>query len=196
METNICNEPITDEIDSLFNDEEKFIQFECKKCLKKQAIIISCFYEKNKDLKYHINFRLVSPSEILKQKWFKNSNEIDISYIRKEYMEFYLSALFYFNQQGFVFDFLLPKTILEKQLSIESNTVKNNGNIVENSSKMKVTFGKREDVKKGHHHMGSALDLGDQNSGFFEQAEEKNGNTNKIHNLKKSGNSKKKLPEQ
>ena len=196
VETNICNEPITDEIDSLFNDEEKFIQFECKKCLKKQAIIISCFYEKNKDLKYHINFRLVSPSEILKQKWFKNSNEIDISYIRKEYMEFYLSALFYFNQQGFVFDFLLPKTILEKQLSIESNTVKNNGNIVENSSKMKVTFGKREDVKKGHHHMGSALDLGDQNSGFFEQAEEKNGNTNKIHNLKKSGNSKKKLPEQ
>jgi hypothetical protein len=203
----ICNEPFMDEISSLFNDQDKFIQFECNKCLKKQAIIVSCFYEKNNNLKYHINFRLISPSAILKQKWFKDSEEIDIPNIRIEYMEYYLSTLFYFNQQGFIFDFLLPKTILEKQLLIETINVSENQNFKKsantagNAGTMNVIFEnedekeeekKEEDNKKGHLKQSSALDLSDQNCGFFGQADGKNGFSNKTHALKKQGVNKKK----
>ena len=123
-------------------------------------------------------------------------------------MEYYLSALFYFNQQGFIFDFLLPKTILEKQLLIETINVSENQNFKKiantagNAGTMNVIFEKNEDEKeeekkeednkKGHLKQGSALDLGDQNCGFFGKADGKNGFSNKTHALKKQGVNKKK----
>ncbi len=203
---NICNETFIDNLNLMFNEQENFIQFECNKCAKKQTIIISCFYEKNNDFKYHINFRLVSPSAILKQKWFKETNEIDISYIRREYMESYLSTLFYFNQQGLIFDFLLPKTAPESQLFIERISDNNNLNeeqntnpepiiieAVEEKEEQKEEEKKEENKKVLHQHVNSELDLGDQNSGFFEQVDsDKKDLTIKTRSLKKHNSIKKK----
>ena len=200
---NICNETVIDELSSLFNEQENFIQFECNKCMKKQSIIISCFYEKNNDFKYHINFRLVSPAAILKQKWFKDSNEIDIPYIRREYMECYLSALFYFHQQGLIFDFLLPQTVLEKELvfkNLSDNNEKNNDNpetiIVENTEENEENEENNSNKKKKtHQYVCSTLDLGDHNIGLFEQID--SGKSKdlfaKTHSIKKNSNLKKKV---
>ena len=204
--TNICNESIIDELSSLYNEQDNFIQFECNKCSKKQNVIVSCFYEKNNDFKYHINFRLVTPSAILRQKWFKDSNEINISNIRKDYMECYLSSLFYFHQQGLIFDFLLPQTIEEKELLIDKisqnlsndkddlyENVSENENsdiiLVENNEETKDKKEDEEDTK-GHVHVSSTLDIGDQNVGFFEPIEI--DLINKTHTVKKIGGIKKK----
>ena len=181
--SNICNETFIDELSSLYNEQDNFIQFECNKCLKKQIVIISCFYEKSNDLKYHINFKLVSPMAIMKQKWFKDSNEIDICNIRREYMECYLSALFYFHQQGLIFDFLLPQTFVEKELFIENiserseeNKLNDNlyENIYENKNDENINKNNEENLikkeAKTHQHINSGLDLGDQNKGFFESS--------------------------
>ena len=191
--SNICNETLIDELSALYNEQDIFIQFECNKCSNKQKVIISCFYEKNNDLKYQINFRLVSPMAIMRQKWFKDSNKINISNICREYLESYLSTLFYFHQQGLVFDFLLPQTVAEKELFIENISQKkeeekdnqNNDNlyenvsdnekpetiIAENGDKIKENNKKEEkDEIKTHQHITftSTLDLGEQNNGFFE----------------------------
>ena len=190
---NICNETVIDELSALFNEQDNYIQFECNKCMKKQSVIISCFYEKNNDLKYHINFRLVSPAAILKQKWFQESNEIDIPSIRKEYMECYLSTLFYFHQQGLIFDFLLPQTVLEKELEFNNISEHNNNNI----PKCIIVEEKEENdkEKKNHIIVGTTLDLGDHNVGLFEKID--SGKSKelfiKTHSLKKSSNSKKRV---
>ena len=197
---NICNETVLDELSALFNEQEIYIQFECNKCMKKQSVIISCFYEKNNDLKYHINFRLVSPAAILKQKWFQDSNEIDIPYIRKEYMECYLSTLFYFHQQGLIFDFLLPQTVLEKELVFKNLSDDNNDNnipesiIVENVEENEEN-NNIKDIRKTHQCVITTLDLGDHNIGLFEKID--SGKSKdlfaKSRSLKKSSNLKKKV---
>jgi len=195
-ESNICNEPFIDELSTLYEEQENFIQFECNKCGKKQSVIVSCFYEKNDDFKYQINFKLISPSAILRQKWFKDTDKINLFYMQREYIECYLSALFYFHQEGLVFDFLLPQTILEKELSVENIDKINNKNdmqahaaVIENNEK------KKEDDKKGHIKvLSSTLDLGDQNVTFFApEPGKKNDLINKTNDLKsKSGSNRKK----
>ena len=193
----ICNESIIDELSAMFCEQDNFIQFECNKCSQKQKIIVSCFYEKTNDLKYHINFKLVSPAAILRQKWFKNSNEINIPYIQREYMECYLSALFYFHQQGLIFDFLLPQTGSENEFFIE-NIVKGLSdndilyeNVPENPETIIVEM-EEEDKKeeqKQHQYVSSTLDLGGNNSGFFESIE--NDQVFKAHSSKKIERAKK-----
>ena len=194
--SNLCNQTSLDELSALFNEEDNFIQFECNKCMKRQTIIISCFYEKDNDFKYQINFRLVTPSAILRQKWFKDSNKINLSYIRREYMECYLSTLFYFHQQGLLFDFLLPLTFEEKELLIENISDSSTENDSSKDLKIKNMdeniFEKVEDKKKGHQHVSSTLDLGDQNIGFFEQIDSNNDLIKKTHTVKKNNSSKKK----
>ena len=158
ISSNVCNESITVGLDSLFNEHDEFISFECPKCNKKRDIIVSCFYEKNYNLQYQINFRLVSPYTILNQKWFKANIQIDIAKIRKEYFEIYLSILFYFHQAGLIFDFLFPKEIEENELIIESLGEKQPP---ENEKEEK-------EVRKINTTDYSTLDLGAQNVGFFE----------------------------
>ena len=128
---------------------------------------------------------------ILRQKWFKDSNQINISIIQREYIGCYLSALFYFHQQGLVFDFLLPQTIKEKELFIENisqkkeekEDIRNDVNLYENvldnenpetiiiengdESKEKSQNEENDEIKT-HQHIISDLDLGGQNNGFFE----------------------------
>ena len=185
---NICEETFIDELSSIFDEKENFMQFECNKCLKRQTVIISCFYEKNNDLKYQINFKLISPSTILRQKWFKDSNTLDISYIRREHMECYLSTLFYFHQQGLFFDFLLPQTENEKELFIDYIDRKISYDSNNNEEKKD-----NEDRKSHVKVLSNTLDLGAQNVGFFESPlTRKNNLANKTHGIKKTSSNKKK----
>ena len=116
--------------------------------------------------------------------------------MQREYIECYLSAIFFFHQHGLVFDFLLPQTILEKELLVDNidkiNNKKDlqaNAIIIENNEK------KKEEGKKGHiKGLSNTLDLGDQNGTFFApEPEKKKDLINKTHDLKnKSASTKKK----
>ena len=113
----ICNESLIFNIKDLFHYEsnKKYIELKCPKCFKKQNVTITCIYCDDNDNKYQLNFNLVSPLALQKESWFKNSNELDLSYISKEYPEEYLSAIFYFYEQGLPCNFLLPKGVSEQK---------------------------------------------------------------------------------
>ena len=193
-ESDICNEPFIDELSTLYDEQENFIQFECNKCGKKQSVIVSCFYEKNDDLKYQINFKLISPSAILRQKWFKDKDKINLFYMQREYIECYLSALFFFHQQGLVFDFLLPQTILDKELLVENNDKINNKKDMQAHAIILENNEKKNEDKKGHIKvLSNTLDLGDQNVTFFaREPGKKNDLINKTHDIKNKSTSTKK----
>ena len=149
---NICGEPNSIDISSMFNEKDKYINFECNKesskFPKRQALIVSCFYEKGEGqgLRYQINFRLISPSYILKQKWFSNTENLDINFMRREYLNCYLSAIFYFHQQGLVFDFLLPKESTKNNLLIES--ISSDMHLVNTEIKTDLKKEEKKDEKK------------------------------------------------
>jgi hypothetical protein len=132
----------------MFNEKEKYIRFECNKDViaVKQDLIISCFYEKEVGKRYQINFRLISPAYILKQNWFKNVDNLDIDLLKKENLESYLSAIFYFHQQGLIFDFLTLKESPKRNLSIENNL--NNVNLNIKEIKIEKVEEQKEDEKK------------------------------------------------
>ena len=151
---NVCGEQTIQDISSMFNEKDKFIRFECNKELNKipikQALIISCFYTKKEGLRYQINFRLISPAFILKQNWFKNTDNLNIDFLRKEYLECYLSAIFYFHQLGLSFDFLLPNTIQKRELFIENiikdiNIIKTEKKVEDKKEEEKNSEDKKEE---------------------------------------------------
>ena len=121
---NVCGGETLMDTSSMFNEKEKYMRFECNKEVNKipikQPLIVSCFYERENGLKYQINFRLISPSFIVKQNWFANTDCLDIDFMKKEYLECFLSAIFYFHEQRLLFDFLLQKRGQKKELSIEN----------------------------------------------------------------------------
>ena len=104
-----CNEPCNTYIKSYFNNNDQYIEFTCAKCKKKQKININCFYDDDSNgEKYQINFELLSPLTLLNNKWFKNSNILNPFNVSEEYPEDFLSAIFYFYEQGLPCGFLLP----------------------------------------------------------------------------------------
>ena len=122
---NICGEPFTEDINELYC-EDKYISFKCKKCGKLQNLLISCKYGPDKkdeklDINYSINFELLSPLALLQQDWLKNYIEIDPYYISENYLQCYLSAIFYFYGQNLPSNFLIPDFVLKAQLEEEKN---------------------------------------------------------------------------
>ena len=122
---NICGEPFTEDINELYC-EDKYISFKCKKCGKLQNLLISCKYGPDKkdeklDINYSINFELLSPLALLQQDWLKNYIEIDPYYISENYLQCYLSAIFYFYGQNLPCNFLIPDFVLKAQLEEEKN---------------------------------------------------------------------------
>ena len=169
---NYCGEPFVENMNTIFDEQECFMQFECNKCKNKQGFIVTMFYEKGGE-KYEINFRLVSPSTILKQKWFEDTNKFNLEKIRRDYLECYLSALFYFNQQGLVYDFLLLPFIQKKELQIESISKEYN-----EANKINLDFLKKckstsfEDKQNDNEENGveiknNVINLGEQSRPFF-----------------------------
>ena len=152
---NVCGKETYVDFSSLFNETDKYISFECdkedNKHSGKQPLIISCFYENEEGLKYQINFRLISPAFILNQNWFKNSDNISIDFLIKNYLDCYLSAIFYFHHQGLNFDFLLTKSNSKRELFIENiniNSNKNNEEIKEEEKKEEEKKEEEDDKKE------------------------------------------------
>ena len=120
-ENNICNEPFIEKISELYSDSEEYIQCKCNKCFKDQRLSISCEYNNEENDKYLIDFELLSPMALLTQVWFQNNSELDPAYISEEYLECYLSAIFYFYEQNLPCDFLMPDFKNENELKEVKN---------------------------------------------------------------------------
>ena len=117
-----CGEPLIINIKDIFKydnfkrSNKKYLEIQCPKCKKVQNVTISCFFNDENDNKIQIHFYLRSPLELLKKSWFKKNNKLDILYISEKYSEEYLSALFYFYEEGFPCNFLIPKGLSNQKL--------------------------------------------------------------------------------
>ena len=126
----ICNEPVTIKISNLDSIEGEYITFKCEKCQKEQNLKISCKYnndngnnkEGNYLSNYLINFELIAPMALLQKKWLKYHADINPYYICDNYLDCYLSAIFYFYEQKLPCNFLMPELCQKSELK----TVKNN----------------------------------------------------------------------
>ena len=116
-EDNICNEPLNEKISALYSDSDEYIQIKCNHCFKDQRLPISCEYiDEDNQEKFIIDFDLLSPMGLLKQNWFLNNSELDPRVICEEYLECYLSAIFYFYEQDLPCEFLMPSINKENEL--------------------------------------------------------------------------------
>ena len=127
-ENSTCGEKLSFTIKDLFDYEKnkKYIEIKCPKCRNIQNITISCFYSDENNNKFQLNFNLISPLALLKEPWFKNYNVLDKLLISQEYPEEYLSALFYFYEQGLPCNFLIPNGMPEQELKEEQSCKYNN----------------------------------------------------------------------
>jgi hypothetical protein len=116
-EDNICNEPLEEKISALYSDSDEYIQCKCNHCFKDQRLPITCEYiDEDNQEKFIIDFELLSPMGLLKQHWFQNNSELDPRVICEEYLECYLSAIFYFYEQELPCEFLMPSINKENEL--------------------------------------------------------------------------------
>ena len=136
-EDNICNEPINEKISELYSDSDEYIQCKCNKCYKDQRVSITCEYEDDEN-KFIIDFELLSPMALLKQKWFQNCSELDPTFVFEEYLESYLSAIFYFYEQNLPCEFLMPKPNNEIELKEIENLSYSNINSQDYYDKSKI----------------------------------------------------------
>ena len=124
----VCNEPFSGKISDFYSDQEDFIKFKCNKCGKEQILKIMCKYndQENKEnyLKnYIINFQLLSPITLLRQNWLKNNLDLNPSFIYENYLEYYLSAIFYFYEQNLPCIFLMPEFSIKTEILTEEKNI-------------------------------------------------------------------------
>ena len=126
----ICGEKlpiiVKDLFDSENNNNNRYIETLCPKCKKVQNLTVTCFYTDENDNRYQFNFNLISPLILLKESWFNNMDKLNTLYISQEYPEEYLSSIFYFYEQSFPCNFLIPKGISEEELKEEESCKYNN----------------------------------------------------------------------
>ena len=120
----ICGESFLKKISDLIS-ENAYIQFQCNKCLTEQNLIVTCKYnfdekEEKYDINNTINFKLLSPIGLLQQDWLKNI-DIDPYFICENYLECFLSAIFYFYKENLPCNFLLPNYATKSDLQEEKN---------------------------------------------------------------------------
>ena len=122
----ICNETFSGKISDLYADQEDYIKFRCNKCEKELKLKIFCKYN-NKENKenylanYIINFELLSPIGLLKKSWLKNNEDLNPYYICENYLDCYLSAIFYFYELNLPCNFLMPEYINKSEVKEEKN---------------------------------------------------------------------------
>ena len=120
----ICGESFLKKISDLIS-ENAYIQFQCNKCLTEQNLIVTCKYnfdekEEKYDINNTINFKLLSPIGLLQQNWLKKI-DIDPYFICENYLECFLSAIFYFYKENLPCNFLLPNYATKSDLQEEKN---------------------------------------------------------------------------
>ena len=122
----MCQEPIDIKIAELFSEQEDYIKFKCKKCQKEQNLKIFCKYnndgeKKNYLANYIINFELLSPISLLNKPWLKNNSDLNPYYISENYLECYLSAVFYFYEQNYPCGFLMPEFLAKNENELKED---------------------------------------------------------------------------
>ena len=122
IEDNCCNQPLESNIENIFDENKKYIEFKCTKCKKINNIEISCIYkEDNSNEEYNIKTNLISPATLLEDEWFKETQQLNLNKICEKHLDSFICALFYFYDQGLLCDFLVPKESIKNNLKIEKN---------------------------------------------------------------------------
>ena len=115
-DNNICDETFSTKISELYSDTDEYLMCKCNKCFKSQRLPVSCEYDDEEDNRFIIDFELLSPMTLLKQKWFQNHSELEPSSICEDHLEPYLSAILYFYDLNLPCDFLMPNGNKETEL--------------------------------------------------------------------------------
>ena len=155
----------------IFNEEKKYMEFQCPKCGKVQELTFSCkLNEKNNKNdeynNYRANTKLISPLTLLENNWFKNSKELNLAYIIKNHLEEYFNMIYYFYEQGLLCDFLLSEISIKKTLSIENNISYNT--YMQNVELKKNVAITNSVVSLPPNHRDSSIDISDQKQSFFQ----------------------------
>ena len=168
-EGNICNYPFDLNIDKIFDENKKYIEFKCLKCQQAQDLTITCKINEENNNNYIIKTKLYSPIALLENEWFKNSNELNLNNIIENHLDEYICSLFYFYDQGLLCDFLIPEIILKKNLKIENIT--NSVKIEPSKNKIKISLGtiyNKDNNKTILQRNSKYFDISDKANTFFE----------------------------
>ena len=185
-ENNYCNCNIDLKTNQMFYENKKYLEFQCPKCGKLQELTITCEYNKDnnenmKSQKYFINTKLYSPLTLLENDWFKNSEELYLKDILGNHLDEYFCELYYFYEQGLLFDFLLldipTKKTLTKDNNISYNTYMKSFEM--NGNKI-IEINDKNGINLSSSHRESEFDISDQKQNFFEF---KNNNNKKAPSL-------------
>lgn len=126
-ENTLCSEPYNVQMKFLFNEsislQDNFVKFKCDKCQIEQYIWVKSIYDNGLGKGININYRLISPYALLKRKWFQDQLDLDMSYVSKEHIEAYMSAMFYFYLQGIYCEFMIPPRKKNIQYTIEQSDI-------------------------------------------------------------------------
>ena len=122
----ICNESFSGKISDLYSEQEDYIQFKCKKCGKENKLNILCKYNNSENKEnylanYIIKCELLSPIGLLKKTWLKFNEDLNPYYICENYLDCYLSAIFYFYEQNLPCNFLMPEYANKSKVKVEKN---------------------------------------------------------------------------
>jgi len=168
---NSCNYICDLNTNRIFNEEKKYLEFQCPKCGNVQELTCSCkLIEENnknkKDNNFRVNIKLFSPITLLKNDWFKNSNELNLAYIIENHLEEYFNMIYYFYEQGLLCDFLLTEISTKKTLSKENNISYNT--YMKNAELNKNIVVTNNGTTLPSNHRGSSFDISDQQQSFFQ----------------------------
>jgi predicted RNA-binding Zn-ribbon protein involved in translation (DUF1610 family) len=185
-ENNFCNCEIDLKTNQMFYENKKYLEFQCPKCGKLQELTVTCEYnddnnKNKKSQKYFVNTKLYSPLTLLENNWFKNSTELNLKDILEKYLDEFFCAMYYFYEQGLLFDFLLLdipiRKTLTKENNISYNTYKQSTEF--NGNKL-IEINGNNGINLSSNYMGNVFDISDQKQNFFEF---KNKNNKKAPSL-------------
>ena len=185
-ENNFCNCEIDLKTNQMFYENKKYLEFQCPKCGKLQELTVTCEYNEDnnknkKSQKYFVNTKLYSPLTLLENDWFKKSAELNLKDILEKYLDEYFCAIYYFYEQGLLFDFLLLdipiRKTLTKENNISYNTYKQSTEF--NGNKL-IEINGNNGINLSSNYMGNVFDISDQKQNFFEF---KNKNNKKAPSL-------------
>jgi len=177
----------------IFNEEKKYMEFQCPKCGKVQEL--TCSYklneENNKNNNYRVNTKLISPLTLLENDWFKKSKELNLAYIMENHLDEYFNMIYYFYEQGLLCDFLFSEISTKKTLTNENNISYNTSMPNAELNKNNVVANKGANLQSEHR--DSEIDISDQKQSFFQFKKNDNKKTPSLitSNIKKKSTGKK-----
>ena len=193
---NSCDYMCDLKTNEIFNEEKKYMEFQCLKCGKVQELTYTCKINEDnskneKYRNYRVNNKLISPLILLENDWFKNSKELNLSYLLENHLDEYFNMIYYFYEQGLLCDFLFTeisrKNTLTKVNNISLNTYMQNAELNKN---IEIT---NNETSLPSSHRGSVIDISDQKQSFFQFKKDDNKKAPSLitSNIKKKISSKK-----